>query len=104
MWDQFITNESATISEIINHKPVTIAMRLKVVMHNGISLSTKPSISFVINPNHSKATALEEWAARNEKLLEDIIAKKLDPASSSSTSIIPPMANLTNIGALATLP
>ncbi|XP_050281363.1 replication protein A 70 kDa DNA-binding subunit B-like isoform X2 [Quercus robur] len=104
MWDQFIPNESATISEVINCKPVIIATRLKVVSHNGISLSTKPSCSFVINPNHSKATALEEWASRNEKLLEAIIAKTLDPASSSSTSIMPPIENLTDIGAITTLP
>ncbi|XP_050290272.1 replication protein A 70 kDa DNA-binding subunit B-like [Quercus robur] len=63
MWDQFIANESATISEVINRKPVIIVMRLKVVSHNGISLSTKPSSSFVINPNHSKATTLEERLA-----------------------------------------
>ncbi|KAL4606767.1 hypothetical protein ACB092_09G127300 [Castanea dentata] len=68
----------------------------------GISLSTKPS--FVINPNHSKATALEEWASMNEKLLEDIIAKMFDPASSSNTSIMLPIEILTDIGAIAILP
>ena len=35
MWDQFIANESATISKVIDCKPVIIAMRLKVVSHNG---------------------------------------------------------------------
>ena len=35
MWDQFIPNESATISEVINCKPVIIATKLKVVSHNG---------------------------------------------------------------------
>ena len=35
MWDQFIATESATISEVINRKPVIIVMRLKVVSHNG---------------------------------------------------------------------
>ncbi|XP_075650761.1 uncharacterized protein LOC142621329 [Castanea sativa] len=104
MWEQFITNESTTISEVINRKLVIIAMRLKVASHNGISLSTKPSNFFIINPNHSKTTALEEWAARNEKLLEDIITKKLDLKSSSSTSIMPPLENLIAIRAIATLP
>ena len=86
MWDQFIANESTTILEVINRKLVIIAMRLKVVSHNGkrfpksfffinlkhllhkififivgISLSTEPSSSFITNPNHFKATALEEW-------------------------------------------
>ncbi|KAF3960749.1 hypothetical protein CMV_014562 [Castanea mollissima] len=102
LWDQFIVNELATILEVINHKPIIIAIRLKVVLHNGISLSTKPS--FVINPNHSKATALEEWASMNEKLLEDIIAKMFDPASSSNTSIMLPIEILTDIGAIAILP
>ncbi len=35
MWDQFVTNESAVILELINSKPIIIAMRLKVVLHNG---------------------------------------------------------------------
>ena len=35
MWDQFIANELATISEVINRKPIIIAMRLKVISHNG---------------------------------------------------------------------
>jgi len=34
MWDQFIANELATISEVINRKPIIIAMRLKVISHN----------------------------------------------------------------------
>lgn len=63
MWDQFVDNESAAISDII-------APRLKVVSHNGMiswdminlfngisifiigmSLSMKQSSSFIINPN-----------------------------------------------------
>ncbi|KAF3969056.1 hypothetical protein CMV_007116 [Castanea mollissima] len=47
---------------------------------------------------------IDQLASRNEKLLEDIIAKTLDPASSSSTSILPPIENLTDIGANATSP
>ncbi|KAL4638590.1 hypothetical protein ACB092_03G157600 [Castanea dentata] len=43
-------------------------------------------------------------ASTNEKLLEDIIAKTLDPTSSSSTSIMPPIENLIDIGANATSP
>lgn len=35
MWDQFIANELATISEVINRKPIIIAIRLKVISHNG---------------------------------------------------------------------
>ena len=44
MWDQFVTNESAAIAQIITTRPVIMAIRLKVVSHNGKLFSKKKKI------------------------------------------------------------
>ena len=36
MWDHFVHNDSATISNVIKSKPVIIASRLKVVSYKGM--------------------------------------------------------------------
>ena len=50
MWDQFVTYESAVILELINSKPIIIAMRLKVVSHNG-KISPKYIYIYIFNIN-----------------------------------------------------
>ena len=44
MWDQFVTNESAAIEQIITTRPVIMAIRLKVVSNNGKLFSKKKKI------------------------------------------------------------
>ncbi|KAK9998284.1 hypothetical protein SO802_017887 [Lithocarpus litseifolius] len=61
MWDQFVTNESAAIAQTITTRPIIMAIRLKVVSHNGLFLSTRSSSSFIIDPRIPEATALQTW-------------------------------------------
>ena len=35
MWDQFLVNECAVISKLIDTKPIIVAFRLKAVQYNG---------------------------------------------------------------------
>ena len=63
MWDQFINNECNTIANIIAIKSIIIGIRLKVVSFNGIfisdiSLSTKLSNSFIVNPNKHRGPCI----------------------------------------------
>ncbi|XP_075661108.1 replication protein A 70 kDa DNA-binding subunit B-like isoform X2 [Castanea sativa] len=66
MWDQFVTNESAAIAQMITTRPVIMAIRLKVVSHDGLSLSTRSSSSFIIDPRIPEATALQTWATEKK--------------------------------------
>ncbi|KAK0583885.1 hypothetical protein LWI29_004527 [Acer saccharum] len=75
-WDQFVGNEASEISKPVATKPVIIATRSKVVSYKGISLSTKSSTSFIINPNTCKPIALRSWSTLNGSVLQDIISKK----------------------------
>nr|XP_048326717.1 replication protein A 70 kDa DNA-binding subunit D-like [Ziziphus jujuba var. spinosa] len=61
MWNQFVNNEYTQILNIMNRKPIIIGCRLKVSSYNGISLSTKPSSSFVIEPEIPQAVTLSIW-------------------------------------------
>ncbi|KAH7547623.1 hypothetical protein FEM48_Zijuj01G0329500 [Ziziphus jujuba var. spinosa] len=83
MWNQFVNNECTQILNIMNRKPIIIGCRLKVSSYNGISLSTKSSSSFVIEPEIPQAAALSIWIGFETKSLstlpsiEDIITIKM---------------------------
>ncbi|KAK3198109.1 hypothetical protein Dsin_021524 [Dipteronia sinensis] len=102
MWDQFVGNEAAEIAKLITTKPVIIAARLKVVSYNGISLSTKSSSSFIINPNTYEAMTLRSWSTLNESILQDIVSKK-SYLTSASASTVPTNENIMKIDQIETL-
>ncbi|PON70498.1 hypothetical protein TorRG33x02_256540, partial [Trema orientale] len=95
-WDQFIQNECATIMELINTKPIILAKRLNVVPHNGLSLSTRSSSTFILNPNISQAESLNLWATNNKTTLDAILAQKPD-IKLISTAMHPTIDDITNI-------
>nr|XP_048330106.1 replication protein A 70 kDa DNA-binding subunit B-like isoform X1 [Ziziphus jujuba var. spinosa] len=71
MWNQFVNNECTQILNIMNRKPIIIGCRLKVSSYNGISLSTKSSSSFVIEPEIPQAAALSIWYNANAEKAMD---------------------------------
>ncbi|KAK1562215.1 hypothetical protein Q3G72_008196 [Acer saccharum] len=75
-WNQFVGNEASEISKPVATKPIIIETHSKVVSYKGISLSTKSSTSFIINPNTYKPIALRSWSTLNGSVLQDIISKK----------------------------
>ncbi|XP_060972585.1 replication protein A 70 kDa DNA-binding subunit B-like [Cannabis sativa] len=61
MWNNFVDNECAAISNIIHKKPIMIGTRLKVFCYNGMSISTKNSSCFLIEPQLEVAKDLRAW-------------------------------------------
>ncbi|KAI9186476.1 hypothetical protein LWI28_017648 [Acer negundo] len=103
MWDWFVGNEAAQISKFITTKPIIIAQRLKVVSYNGIiSLSTKSTTSFIINPNTCEAMALRSWSFLNENILKDIVSEK-SYLTFASGSAIPSNENVLKINQIESL-
>ncbi|XP_060966762.1 replication protein A 70 kDa DNA-binding subunit B-like isoform X2 [Cannabis sativa] len=91
MWNNFVDNECAAISNIIHKKPIMIGTRLKVVCYNGMSISTKNSSCFLIEPQLEVAKDLRAWITRNNCILNERITQKayLLPA----TNLSPPSSD-----------
>nr|XP_048331437.1 replication protein A 70 kDa DNA-binding subunit B-like [Ziziphus jujuba var. spinosa] len=86
MWNQFVNNECTQILNIMNRKPIIIGCRLKVSSYNGISLSSKSSSSFVVEPDIPQAAALSIWYNANaEKAMEIIYGRVGFETNSLST-------------------
>ncbi|KAM6592773.1 hypothetical protein CsatA_000476 [Cannabis sativa] len=77
MWDELTETVGKTICEILPQNPIIIGTRLKVVSHNGISLSSKQQSSFIINlTNIPQINELRQWSINNEEYLSAIINEK----------------------------
>ncbi|KAH7525203.1 hypothetical protein FEM48_Zijuj06G0200100 [Ziziphus jujuba var. spinosa] len=87
MWNQFVNNECTQILNIMNRKPIIIGCRLKVSSYNGISLSTKSSSSFVIEPEIPQAAALSIWYNANAEKAMDIICGRIDLETKSLSTL-----------------
>ncbi|KAL5556240.1 hypothetical protein UlMin_038476 [Ulmus minor] len=61
LWEQFLECESLAIMEKISTNPVILAKKLKVTPYNGLSLSTRQSTTFIINPTIPQAASLKKW-------------------------------------------
>ncbi|KAF4382948.1 hypothetical protein G4B88_010119 [Cannabis sativa] len=96
MWNNFVDNECAAISNIIHKKPIMIGTRLKVVCYNGMSISTKNSSCFLIEPQLEVAKDLRAWITRNNCILNERITQKAYflPATNLSP---PPSDQITDI-------
>ncbi|KAG6705698.1 hypothetical protein I3842_07G192900 [Carya illinoinensis] len=88
MWNRFVHDECCEISDLILAKPIILGTRIKVSSYNGLSLSSRPTSVFIVEPLLSSSVALRTWAAQNDKLLEEIIGNSFGSASSSSTDPI----------------
>ncbi|XP_042971311.1 replication protein A 70 kDa DNA-binding subunit B-like [Carya illinoinensis] len=88
MWNRFVHDECHEISDLILAKPIILGTRIKVSSYNGLSLSSRPTSVFIVEPLLSSSVALRTWAAQNDKLLEEIIGNSFGSASSSSTDPI----------------
>nr|XP_048328430.1 replication protein A 70 kDa DNA-binding subunit B-like [Ziziphus jujuba var. spinosa] len=87
MWNQFVNNECTQILNIMNRKPIIIGCRLKVSSYNGISLSTKSSSSFVIEPEIPQAAALPIWYNANAEKAMDIICGRIGLETKSLSTL-----------------
>ncbi|XP_060667915.1 replication protein A 70 kDa DNA-binding subunit B-like [Ziziphus jujuba] len=87
MWNQFVNNECTQILNIMNRKPIIIGCRLKVSSYNGISLSTKSSSSFVIEPEIPQAAALSIWYNANAEKAMDIICGRIGLETKSLSTL-----------------
>ncbi|XP_035539363.1 replication protein A 70 kDa DNA-binding subunit B-like [Juglans regia] len=98
MWARFVHDECQQISNIIAVKPIILGTRIKVGSYNGLSLSSKPTSVFIIDPLLAPAVSLRTWATQNDGLLEEIIAKNLDTSrGSTSTSAMQTITKISEI-------
>ncbi|KAM6562668.1 hypothetical protein CsatB_022666 [Cannabis sativa] len=91
MWNNFVDNECAAISSIIHKKPIMIRTRLKVVCYNGMSISTKNSSCFIIEPQLEVAKDLRAWITRNNCIFNERITQKAYLLS--ATNLSPPSSD-----------
>ncbi|XP_030479826.2 replication protein A 70 kDa DNA-binding subunit B-like [Cannabis sativa] len=104
MWDELTETVGKTICEILPQNPIIIGTRLKVVSHNGISLSSKQQSSFIINlTNIPQINELRQWSINNEEYLAAIInEKRLFP--SQTVLRTPQYNNIITINGIQNLP
>ncbi|KAK1565434.1 hypothetical protein Q3G72_026429 [Acer saccharum] len=88
LWDKFIDYEGDAILNHIATKHVIVAMRLKVVSYNNLSLRTKASTCIMIDPDMPETYALRTWRDENKLYLESTLTEK-ECLTSSQASTIP---------------
>ncbi|XP_035551008.1 replication protein A 70 kDa DNA-binding subunit B-like [Juglans regia] len=98
MWNKFVHDECSEICNIIMEKPIVLATKIRVSSYNGLSLSSRPTSVFTIEPFLASAISLRAWATENNLLLEETIAKNLDrPVASTSGSSTDPLVKISEI-------
>ncbi|XP_041003912.1 replication protein A 70 kDa DNA-binding subunit B-like [Juglans microcarpa x Juglans regia] len=106
MWNRFVHDECSEICNIIMEKPIVLGTKIRVSSYNGLSLSSRPTSVFTIEPFLASAISLRAWATENNSLLEETIAKNLDrPGAStpgSSTDLLVKISEI--VEALESIP
>ncbi|KAF5456285.1 hypothetical protein F2P56_025784 [Juglans regia] len=98
MWNKFVHDECSEICNIIMEKPIVLATKIRVSSYNGLSLSSRPTSVFTIEPFLASAISLRAWATEDNLLLEETIAKNLDrPVASTSGSSTDPLVKISEI-------
>ncbi|KAJ7962109.1 Replication protein A subunit [Quillaja saponaria] len=120
MWDQFVNNEASLIVDKIDSMPIILGTRLKVVSYKGISLTTKASSFFALNPDIPEAVDLANWLIEHKEEVLNLLVTNDPDLSLASSSMQPSpqttspiaiisqptekegMCNLANVGQLQT--
>ncbi|XP_035549690.1 replication protein A 70 kDa DNA-binding subunit B-like [Juglans regia] len=87
MWGKFVQDECQKISEIIEDKPIILGTKISVRSRNGLSLSSRPSSTFTINPILPEAATMKKWADDNDLIIKSIIARNLTYPSAPLSSV-----------------
>ncbi|XP_062075122.1 uncharacterized protein LOC133779145 [Humulus lupulus] len=87
MWGRFVQDECKTITKIIEEYPIILGTQIVVRIYRGLSLSSRSSSTFTINPQIPETTALKQWANNNTLKIKSIIETSLTHLSTTISSI-----------------
>ncbi|KAM6543252.1 hypothetical protein CsatB_007699 [Cannabis sativa] len=87
MWGHKVHDECLQIAEVIEDRPIILGSKLIVQTKRGLSLSSRDTSTFKINPQLPEAEALKEWAESNETEIKNAIANCLTYESSPKSFV-----------------
>ncbi|KAM6547756.1 hypothetical protein CsatB_019432 [Cannabis sativa] len=87
MWGHKVHDECLQIAEVIEERPIILGSKLIVQTKRGLSLSSRDTSTFKINPPLPEAEALKEWAESNETEIKNAIANCLTYESSPKSFV-----------------
>ncbi|GKC03061.1 hypothetical protein Tco_0994671 [Tanacetum coccineum] len=76
LWNHFDENEGNKLAGMIGPRVMIFCMRFKMTTFNCLSLSTKGSLGFMIDPPVSHDLQMQEWYNENKVELEELLNKK----------------------------
>lgn len=101
LWNQFDEREGNTLAGMIGSGVMIFGMRLKVTTFNfylGLSMSTRGSSGFMINPHVARDLQMHEWYNENKKELQRLLEMK----SYKNTDVLLPYPKDEDIISIAT--
>ncbi|KAM6576725.1 hypothetical protein CsatB_028562 [Cannabis sativa] len=87
MWGHKFHDECLQIAEVIEDRPTILGSKLIVQTKRRLSLSSRDTSTFKINPQLPEAEALKEWAESNEIEIKNAIANCLTYESSPKSFV-----------------
>ncbi|KAM6567318.1 hypothetical protein CsatA_026446 [Cannabis sativa] len=87
MWGHKVHDECLQIAEVIEDRPIILGSKLIVQTKRGLSLSSRDTSTFKINPQLPEAEALKEWAESNETEIKSAIVNCLTYESSPKSFV-----------------
>ncbi|KAM6547964.1 hypothetical protein CsatB_019640 [Cannabis sativa] len=87
MWGHKVHDECLQIAEVIEDRPIILGSKLIVQTKRGLSLSSRDTSTFKINPQLPEVEALKEWAESNETEIKNAIANCLTYESSPKSFV-----------------
>ncbi|KAL3516270.1 hypothetical protein ACH5RR_023172 [Cinchona calisaya] len=88
--DEFENKEGRTIIQNIPSAPTVVAIRVKVITANYLSLSTQESSIIMVNPAIQETKQLKHWYHSNIAELTQMVAEK---NFSNPSMLLPPVNN-----------
>ncbi|XP_071923560.1 replication protein A 70 kDa DNA-binding subunit B-like isoform X10 [Coffea arabica] len=100
LWEDFESIEGCVIDEAMPTMPIIIAMRVRVLTENYISLSTQPSSVILVAPDVLEARELDCWCERNVSKLVHMI---FDNKSYTDSAILLPPVRVPTLTAISSV-
>ncbi|XP_071913108.1 replication protein A 70 kDa DNA-binding subunit D-like isoform X2 [Coffea arabica] len=100
LWKDFESIEGCVIDEAMPTMPIIIAMRVRVLTENYISLSTQPSSVILVAPDGLEARELDCWCERN---ISELVHMIFDNKSYTDPAILLPPVRAPTLTAISSV-
>nr|XP_027119222.1 uncharacterized protein LOC113736456 isoform X1 [Coffea arabica]XP_027119223.1 uncharacterized protein LOC113736456 isoform X1 [Coffea arabica]XP_027119224.1 uncharacterized protein LOC113736456 isoform X1 [Coffea arabica]XP_027119225.1 uncharacterized protein LOC113736456 isoform X1 [Coffea arabica]XP_027119226.1 uncharacterized protein LOC113736456 isoform X1 [Coffea arabica]XP_027119227.1 uncharacterized protein LOC113736456 isoform X1 [Coffea arabica]XP_027119246.1 uncharacterized prot len=100
LWEDFESIEGCVIDEAMPTMPIIIAMRVRVLTENYISLSTQPSSVILVAPDVLEARELDCWCERN---VSELVHMIFDNKSYADPAILLPPVRAPTLTAISSV-